>query len=270
MGSEDLVTVIDCFMVCYETDVIDIRIVKLADVVDAHHAVQGTTTFRGDPLEPQHLSEPVVSRLVEMPEGDPDFVDPHWSGAAGSHWHLDKYLRDTSLNAAAEVFGEEPLYLVCDGDEIPHPASVAQAVAEYPRRGPRTLPVRYYEWYANWIAPDKWQPPHAHTNQPVIGRLKDFARMGGAHAARCARSGQKWPYTAHIGWHLSNLGDAAFVARKWGQFAHAEMDTEHARNMNRLEQMRTNRMDAGERFPLQVTDDMPSCIQQKFPHLIGA
>jgi len=193
------VTVIDCFMVCYETDVIDIRIVELADVVDAHHAVQGTTTFRGDPLEPQHLSEPVVSRLVEMPEGDPDFVDPHWSGAAGSHWHLDKYLRDTSLNAAAEVFGEEPLYLVCDGDEIPHPASVAQAVAEYPRRGPRTLPVRYY-----------------------------------------------------------------------GQFAHAEMDTEHARNMNRLEQMRTNRMDAGERFPLQVTDDMPSCIQQKFPPLIGA
>ncbi len=63
-------TVIDCFMVCYETDVIDIRIVELADVVDAHHAVQGTTTFRGDPLEPQHLSEPVVSRLVEMPEGD--------------------------------------------------------------------------------------------------------------------------------------------------------------------------------------------------------
>lgn len=265
----EFMRVIDCFMACYEVEALAVRFAELADVVDAHHAVQGSTTFRGDPREPLPMPDFVTSTIVDMPVGDPDFIDPVFDGATGANWQRDKYLRDASLTEAIKHYpDQDTLFLVCDGDEIPHPEAVAQAVAEYPSKGPRTLRMDYREWYANWRAPDAWQSPHAHRNQPVIGTFADFLIAHGAHVARCVGAGTNWPYCDARGWHLSNLGDSAFVHRKFGQFAHSEVDNDHDRNLDRLTAMRDARKDAIDRFDLEVTDDLPTTIA-RFPHLVG-
>ncbi|AKJ72542.1 hypothetical protein PP301_gp004 [Gordonia phage GMA2] len=260
--------VVDTFMFAYEHQALAVRLEELKDSVTLHVAAQGDRTFRGEPRDIVDLSASVITREVSMPEGGENFVDPFWNGARGGAWMRDKYLRDVSLLEAVSVADPDAFFVVCDGDEIPHPESIAQAISEYDEKGPRTLPNTYREWYANWIAPDRWQPPHAHMNQPVIGKLQDFTKVGGAHMARCARWADKWPYTDHWGWHLSNLGDAQLVSDKFGQFAHTENNNRRDRDVERLEKFRTNRLDATKRFELKLTDDVPLCVPSKFPELL--
>jgi hypothetical protein len=262
--------IVDCTMVAYERDAIDVRVAELSALVDMFHAVQGDVTFQGHPREPMDMPGQVIWQRISLPTDAAanGFVDEFWQGASGAVWAREKFLREASLTLAAWHVGEDAFFLVCDADEIPHPEAVRQAVDEYPVVGPRTLRMDYREWYANWRAPDSWQPPHAHTNQPVIGRLEDFKAMGGPHAARCSPLAKKWPYCDNVGWHLSNLGDPAWVSRKFGQFSHAAEVKDWDRNVHRLRTMRERQMDATARFQLETTQDVPA-VMKKFPHLMG-
>lgn len=257
--------IVDTIMACYETEALKVRWAQLENVVDAFHVVQGSHTFRGEPHTPLDLPDFVTHSIIDMPtSGIDDFQDSHNPLAVGSHWARDKHLRDASLIAAATAFPKS-LYLVCDGDEIPHPDAVRQAAEEYRRWGARTLHNDFREWYADWRAPTKWQAPHAHINEPVIGTLNDFMRYGGAHNSR-TRTRNKWKFCEAKGWHLSNLGDTAFVSQKLKSFAHNESDTPdvHAN----LEKMRSTMRDATGRFTLELADDIPP-VMNRFPHLLS-
>ena len=170
--------VIDCIMACYELDAINVRLAELEGVVDVHHAVQATRTFRGDAHEPLELPEKVVSRIVDLQVAFEDNAP-----AQSRPWTVEGALRNISLDVAATI-DSDAFFMVCDGDEIPHPDAIWQAVEEYDAKGPRILLVDHRQWYADWRAPDAEQYPNLTQGFPMIGKYDDFIRVGGATVAR--------------------------------------------------------------------------------------
>lgn len=262
--------VIDCVMAAYELDAIDVRLAELEDVVTAHHAVQGSLTFRGDPHTPIKLPEKMISKIVELPD---QFVFPDGRDIPVEHvpWLREKFLREVSLEAAVPI-DPEAFFMVSDGDEIPHPDAIRQAVEEYDTKGPRLLVTDHRQWYADWRAPDTQQYPHPVGRYPVIGKYDDFNRGDGADNSRCLAplsANHPWPRCDATGWHLSSLSDAAFMHDKLGKYSHWELDNPRERDMERLEKCRRERKDMLGRYDLEVTNDLPATIRQ-FPHLLGA
>ncbi len=252
-------------MVAYELDAIRVRLAELEGVVGVHHAVQGALTFRGVPHGPLELPGQVVSEVVDFPdrfvfEGGADVP------AEKLPWCREVFLRDASLTEAVHI-DPEALFMVCDGDEIPHPDAVRQAVGEYDTVGPRTLVTDYRQWWADWRAPDVLQYPYPLVHHAVIGKFDDYVGVGGAHMARSAIVG--WPPCDATGWHLSSLGDTAFMHQKLEMFAHSELDNPQVRDLQRLEQCRRERRDFLDRFRLEETADLPATIH-RFPHLLSA
>lgn len=235
--------VIDCVIFSYEVDALTVRLVELAAVVDLHVIVQGDRTFRGVPREVIPVDGPQIrNHVVAMPPG----CDP---------WTYEHMLRDASLTIAAEHAGRLDRFLVADGDEIPHPHAVRQAVRA---PHPMILGTDYREWFMDWRAPDRWQLNH----QPVFGTLPQLAR------ASTARTHCAWPVASRTGWHLSTLGDAALAARKLSTFAHDEFDTPQWNDHDQLTRYRGDQTDILGRFRLESTTDLPTCAAQ-FPHLLA-
>lgn len=233
--------IIDCIMFAYEPDALEIRLAELSDVVDLTVIVEGDRTFRGEKRKLARPDAPrTVSEVVELP---PDSVDA---------WDREKIQRDATVELARKYAQPGDFVIVADADEIPHPQAVANA------RGPETLSVDYREWYANWRAPDEWQPH----NQPFIAPIE---LVDSAHDIRARRP---YAYSSFRGWHLSTLGDASLASRKIGEFAHSEYDLPIWRDEARLASTRDRGIDLLERFTLQHTTDVPS-VMYKFPQFLG-
>lgn len=231
--------IIDCIMFAYEPEALAIRLEELKDVVDYTIIVEGKQTFRGEPRE---VVSPAGLNVINVA------IDLEGANA----WEREKFQRDYTVQAARERFGDDAWAIVADADEIPHPREVARCIE------PSTLSVDYREWFADWRAPDAWQPH----NQPYM------APIGMIDSANDIRQRKPFPYATLRGWHLSSLGDGWLVNRKIGEFSHSEYDDDHWRNVERLNSMRDSRIDMFDRFHLEHTTDLPSCISL-FPDSLG-
>lgn len=244
--------IIDCFMHSYERDAVAVRLAELCDVVDLHVAIQATTTLRYEPRATPWIERPrVLDIVVDLP--------PRLTPFQG-----EEFLRDSSFALAAQWVathhpGEEALFVIADGDEIPHPDAVRAAAAA---GGARTLLTDYREWFIDWRAPDAWQLER----QPVIGTADQLSIQGGA--ARARRQCREWPVETAVGWHLSTLGDGALASRKLSTFSHPEYDTPQWNQVTQLDRFRAAGRDLLDRFDLVPTSDLPSCARE-FPHLLA-
>lgn len=247
--------IVDCFMHSYEADAVEVRLAELDPVVDLFVAVQGKTTLRYEPREVRLIKHPkAVNHVVDIPPGLTPFQ--------GEEFLRDECLRAGRVYAAsmdASHTNERARFMVCDGDEIPHPAAVVTA-AEQP--GPRTLLTDYREWFMDWRGPDKWQLER----QPTIATALQYKSIGGA--ARARRHCRQWTTERLVGWHLSTLGDAGLASRKLSTFSHPEFDTPEYNDHDRLAGFRSRKRDLLDRFDLEDTRDLPS-TSHLFPHLLS-
>lgn len=230
--------IIDAFMWSYERDAVEIRLAALNGIVDAHVAVQATNTFRGQQREIQTLNLPNVNDvIVTIPSG----LDV---------WESEKWLRNAILNEAHKLFGDDALYMVCDGDEIPRPESILAATIS---GKPTSLRTDYRSFYADWRGTGE-QLEH----QPTIGRIEDYQNVGGAGNARWHAS---WPRSEEAGWHLSSLGGDEVIKKKLETFAHTEYDTDEVKAG--LSKSRTGKRDFLNRFDLEYTNDIPKGVPER-------
>jgi hypothetical protein len=230
--------VVDAFMWSYERDAIKIRLATLNNVVGVHFAVQATNTFRGDKRKVRKLNLPnVIEVVVTIPDG----LNP---------WESEKWLRNTVLAEAVKQFGENELYMVSDGDEIPRPESIiAAAFAGIPM----TLRTDYRNFFVDWRGTGD---ELAH--QPTIGRLADYMAVGGAGDARWHA---QWDRSEECGWHLSSLGGNEIIKQKLTSFAHTEYDTDEIKA--NLDMARQGHKDFLGRFELEYTDDIPMGVPKR-------
>lgn len=233
--------VIDAFMWSYELDAVKIRLEALNDVVTAHVAVQATNTFRGQKRKVKKLNLPnVIDVIVTIPDG----LDV---------WQSEKWLRNTVLAEAVKIYGDEPWYMVCDGDEIPRPEAVIEAVFS---NQPATLRTDYRNFYADWRGTGD-ELDH----QPTIGKLEHYQQVGGAGDARWHA---QWIRSTLSGWHLSSLGGDNVIKEKLETFAHTEYDTPKWKAQVAVD--RKKHRDFLDRFDLVYTNDIPKGVP---PHLLG-
>lgn len=233
--------IVDLFIWSYEREAVDIRLKNLGGIVDVHVAVQATNTFRGEPRE-VHLMDTfgVVDRVVTIPSG----LDP---------WASEKWIREEALRQAYALYGDDAWYMLSDGDEIPRPEAILQAIE---RGEPMILPTDYRNFYADWRAKD-----HVLEHQPTIGRWADYEAVGGACDARWY---VRWAWSDIWGWHLSSLGNNDLIKEKLGSFSHSEYDTDEVKaNLNNA---RASMQDFLGRFELEHTDDIPKGVPA---HLLG-
>lgn len=233
--------VIDVFIWSYEREAVEIRLANLMGIVDCHVAVQATNTFRGEPRTVDLMRTfGVVDVVVTIPAG----LDA---------WQSEKWLRDQALIEARLLYGEDDIYMVSDGDEIPHPDAIVNAVLS---QTPMRLLTDYRNFYADWRALD-----HVLDAQPTIGTIGDYNAAGGACLARWEG---KWAFSDIRGWHLSSLGSNDQIKQKLATFAHTEYDkAEYSEN---IENARSEMRDFLNRFDLEYTDDIPKGVPA---HLLG-
>lgn len=233
--------IVDVFIWSYERDAVLLRIENLKDVVDSHIAVQATNTFRGKQRKVNLLNLPnVTDVVVTIPSG----LDP---------WESEKWLRDRALIEASQRTPIDTWYVMSDGDEIPHPEAILEAVDI---DIPMSLNTDYRSFYADWRAVD-----HVLAHQPTIAKLPDYRAMGGANDARWYND---WDTSAHRGWHLSSLGDNAAIKEKLSTFAHTEYDKPVYKAA--LDAARGGMRDFLDRFDLEHTTDIPKSVPA---HLLG-
>lgn len=230
--------VIDAFMWSYERDAVKIRLATLANVVSVHVAVQATNTFRGQKRRVKKLNLPnVIDVVVTIPSG----LDV---------WESEKWLRSATLAEAYKLFGDNELYMVSDGDEIPRPESIIAAAFA---GQPMTLRTDYRNFYADWRGTgDELE------HQPTIGRIDDYEAVGGAGDARWHAH---WQRSEEAGWHLSSLGGDDVIKQKLETFAHTEYDTDEIKAA--LQSFRENKQDFLGRFALEYTDDIPLGVPKR-------
>lgn len=233
--------VIDAFMWSYEREAVKIRLATLANVVGVHVAVQATNTFRGTKRRVTKLNLPnVIDVVVTIPDGL-------------NAWESEKWLRNTVLAEAVKLFGPHELYMVCDGDEIPHPDAIIEAAFA---GVPMSLLTDYRNFYADWRGTGERL-----AHQATIGRLEDYEAVGGAGDARWQAF---WHAAEKMGWHLSSLGGDTVIKKKLETFAHSEYDTDEVKDQ--LSEARANHKDFLNRFDLEYTDDIPEGVPK---HLLG-
>lgn len=261
--------VVDATMFTYERAAMRVRLAELAEVVDRVHVVSGNRTYQGDP-QTVPLLDGVEHRIVDLT----GFGDARWLKGRGVLTDIEQYQRNSALTMAAEGEPEDTLYVFSDGDEIPHPAAVARAAAEYDTHGPRVLPVSNRYWFANWASDPKGTPAVGHhLNQPIIATLADMLALGGAQKAREGRgyrprTGPKWATCGPSGWHLGGLDGPAMIAEKFGKFAHREDNNPRDRDLDRLADAMRRRVVPKHEWPLHETDDLPTTID-RFPELVA-
>ena len=256
-------------MFTYEHAAMAVRIAELVDVVDRVHVVSGNRTYLGKPQDVQQLAA-VEHRIVDLS----GYAEPTWLNGRGVLTDIEQAQRNAALTMAAEGEPDDTLFMLSDGDEIPHPEAIAQAAAEYDTHGPRVLPLDNRYWYADWSsAPNGTPDRRHHLNQPIIGTAADMLNLGGAQHAREGRGyrprvGPVWPTCGPTGWHLGALDGPAMIREKFGKFAHIEDNNDHDRDLAWLAGHMAARTVPKHDWPLHHTDDLPGSID-RFPHLLG-
>jgi beta-1,4-mannosyl-glycoprotein beta-1,4-N-acetylglucosaminyltransferase len=201
--------VVDTFMVNDELDMLECRLVEIADAVDYVVAVEADVDHQDHP-KPFHLTENlsrfeqwagklIVVRATGLPTAADD-PDP---------WAREHAQREY-VGPALHKLGAEPDWVVLHGDvdEIP----TAVAARNVRPNGLLSFEQRGHFWSLNWQYPHPWYGT-------VAGRVGAIRSFGAMRDARNIA-----PKLPNAGWHLSWLGGAERALKKVGSFCHPEVE----------------------------------------------
>jgi beta-1,4-mannosyl-glycoprotein beta-1,4-N-acetylglucosaminyltransferase len=204
----------DCFLYNGESELAEIRLQLLQDVVDVFVIVTSDETFTGAPRHtapfPPSALRSVDSRKVRLVHL------PHLRG--GSPWSREAFSRDSFLRGLFDAAATDWV-LVSDVDEIPRPEAL-RAVKTSDRLGPLVLDLDYFNFRFNYKLVHGLQATWA---GPVLYRFGEFP--GGQKSRE-----QRWRLLEHpetcvprAGWHFSYLTPTDDVSAKLRAFSHQEV-----------------------------------------------
>lgn len=227
--------VFDLVLYNQESDMLDVRLSHLGDVVDKFIVVEGRKTFMGKPkscgLEQRHLDNPKV-----------DYRVFDYDGAIGwpAEWAQRNYLFDI-----VEQYdpADDDIVTVCDCDEI---------------WNPRDVEALRFGWYG-WVM--------KRTVMSVFWRLSDeHTAVGGPWGKRPGtaqhiRSNRYGLPTLRSGWHLSWMGGPEWAANKMREFCHQELMVENPEAFM-LENYTVGRSIRGEHLiETEIDSSLPQWVQ---------
>lgn len=246
--------VFDVFPLGYETDVLLIRLLTLADVVDEFCIVEADTTYAGKPRDY------LWPELEKRPEFNYFRHRVHWAPVALSDgpdrgpWERETVLRGRMLPLVDSCGASgDDIVIVSDADEIPNPRAVLQEVeALVPKSGERIVraPGYYHQLRLDLRAAGSLQPGIDRKNkhqsfgylwehrQPLIGPRRLFR-----HAQKDRELLQTAVPNAApelYGWHLTCQGTPADIVDKLQSYSHTELARTREHDIERLIRTRTS------------------------------
>ena len=241
--------VFDVFPLGYETDVLLIRLLTLADVVDEFCIVEADTTYAGRPRE---WLWPKLRKSYEF-KAITSAVPVSWLGVELTErepWKRETELRGNMLDLVDDCGATgDDIVIVSDADEIPNPNAVRFVQHVGAQGRPWRAPTYYHQLRLDLRASGSLQPGIDPKNdklpfgylwehrQPLIGPRRLFK-----HAQKDRELLQTAvPSVAPelYGWHLTCQGAPADIVDKLQSYSHTELARTREHDIERLIRTRT-------------------------------
>lgn len=233
----------DGFLFFNELDVLKIRLVELAPVIDKFILVESDTTFQGA-SKPYYFDEhkqefaEFLDKIIHIKLQDP--------GGFGSAWDREIWSRNC-IEQGLDCADVEDILILSDVDEIPKRSTIAK------------------------LNP---QPMQAIEMNVYVFRLNLFDALG--HSCKAIRVGsitdletmRRLPPANIIekaGWHFSSLGTAEHISEKFKAFSHTEINLPeyvHPDNIQRRIDNHIDPIDRGTLTKVEIDDSWPEEIKQ--------
>lgn len=236
----------DCFSFFDELMLLEVRLKELSPVVDKFVLVEATHTHAGkqkrlyyNEAKDNEIFAPFKDKIVhivyEMSPKSDRFVN-------------DGDQRNAIINGLSDAKPND-IIIVSDLDEIvDHQAIPIIKQISSPTR----LIMKLFYYYFNCRADGDWF-------YPVFCRFKDY------HTADTLRLGNHKGIIINAGWHFSYLVPPDEIPGKLEAFAHAEYDTTHYKDKDRLRKCVEANEDIFERPDMKFSIeplDAPQCVME--------
>jgi tetratricopeptide (TPR) repeat protein len=207
--------VFDGFMVSEELDVLELRLSELESCVDHFIVVESPWTHQGTPkrlayMENKERFHRFAHKIIHV------IADQRLGKLT---WHQENYQREAILDGLRDA-QDDDIVLVSDLDEIPR-RDIVQKIAEEPRLAGQMLVLGMVlrAYFINFESYEPWTKAVA---LPV-----GLARRMGTNLARYITlrppSMQIVKGLHNAGWHLTWMGGADSIIRKYRSYAHTEV-----------------------------------------------
>ena len=255
--------IFDCFIFNHEVELLEIRLNILNDYVDKFIITEGDMTFSGLPKESHFLNnkerfakweDKIILNQINIPECE-------------SPWHREIYSRNAMVNL--DIFNDDDLIIMSDGDEIPNPEILEQASEWVSDDTHFTFEQSCYAYWMNNLYSDKWFGTRAATYKYVNNTTVDDIREGTEDESKISGS-----IITNGGWHFTYLGNEDHIRQKINSFCDRHFDVpEVTENISKNLEGGTDvlnrnhitycRVDIDDSFTQYIIDN-----QEKYSHLI--
>jgi len=225
--------VVDCFCFFNELRMLRFRLTELGPFVDHFVIVEATKTHKGDPkplyfLENKHLFTEWLPKIVHVVVSDmPEGSDP-WFREKFQRYNLNRGL--SQLNLA-----DNDLIIIGDSDEIID-TTMLQLLKNANFRGIISLDQEFYS-YTLETRLDKYEWHFA-----KVLCFETYKRFHYDPSSIRHYTSPPQNVLCPGGWHLSNFGDADFVATKIKSYAHQEFNKTEVIDIDGIrERIKTNK-----------------------------
>ena len=255
--------IFDCFIFNHEVELLEIRLNILNDYVDKFVITEGDMTFSGLPKESHFLNnkerfdkwkDKIILNQINIPECE-------------SPWHREIYSRNAMVNL--DIFNDDDLIIMSDGDEIPNPEILEQASEWVSDDTHFTFEQSCYAYWINNLYSDKWFGTRAATYKYVNNTTVDDIREGTEDESKITGS-----VITNGGWHFTYLGNEDHIRQKINSFCDRHFDVpevtenisknlEDGNDVLNRTHITYSRVDLDDSFPQYIIDN-----QEKYSHLI--
>ena len=255
--------IFDCFIFNHEIELLEIRLNILNDYVDKFVITEGDMTFSGLPKESHFLNnkerfakweDKIILNQINIPECE-------------SPWHREIYSRNAMINL--DIFNDDDLIVMSDGDEIPNPEILEQASEWVSDDTHFTFEQSCYAYWMNNLYSDKWFGTRAATYKYVNNTTVDDIREGTEDESKITGS-----VITNGGWHFTYLGNEDHIRQKINSFCDRHFDVpevtenisknlEDGNDVLNRTHISYRKVDLDDSFPQYIIDN-----QDKYSHLI--
>ena len=255
--------IFDCFIFNHEVELLEIRLNILNDYVDKFIITEGDMTFSGLPKESHFLNnkerftkweDKIILNQINIPECE-------------SPWHREIYSRNAMVNL--DIFNDDDLIIMSDGDEIPNPEILEQASEWVSDDTHFTFEQSCYAYWMNNLYSDKWFGTRAATYKYVNNTTVDDIREGTEDESKITGS-----VITNGGWHFTYLGNEDHIRQKINSFCDRHFDVpevtenisknlEDGNDVLNRTHISYRKVDLDDSFPQYIIDN-----QEKYSHLI--
>jgi beta-1,4-mannosyl-glycoprotein beta-1,4-N-acetylglucosaminyltransferase len=210
-----MIAIYDCMIINDELEILEARLAWIGDLVDHVVVIEALQTFSGKP-KPAHVSMN-MHRFAQWSHKLRCIVLDELPGK-GDRWVAEAYQRDSILRGLSDAKPTD-VAIVSDVDEFPD-REVISRFREGLDAGPVGLEMASSFYRANWLSP--------------LGAFSCAARAFPvgvlAEPHRQRNHVQPIRVIHEAGFHFTYLIDVDDMRRKFGNYAHSEMDNARGRS----------------------------------------